>query len=76
TSRMIALGVVGYSRAALEELVETNQKLAVNMIGLVYIASDVTPELAVAAIESIRVFGVFRASPAVREALRDRVKAS
>lgn len=76
TSRMIALGVIGYTRADLEELVATNQKLAVSLIGLVYIANDVSPELALAAIDRIRVFGVFRASTAVREALRDRVKSS
>jgi len=76
TSRMIALGVVGYTKADLEELIATNQKLAVSMIGLVYIANDVSPDLAVAAIDRIRVFGVFRASSAVREALGNRVKSS
>jgi Arc/MetJ-type ribon-helix-helix transcriptional regulator len=73
TSRMMALGVVGYSRADLEELVAANQRLSVRMIGVVYFQPDVTPELARAAVESVRVYGILRASNEVKAALRDRI---
>jgi transposase len=42
------------------------------VLGLATIASDVTPELARAAIASVQVLGAFQASPAVKAALADR----
>jgi hypothetical protein len=44
------------------------------VLGLATIADDVTPELALATIESVEVLGAFRASPAVKAALRDRIR--
>lgn len=73
TTRMISLGVVGYYRADLEELRAANKKISISMVGLVFLADDVTPELALATIDRIKVFGVFRASASVREALKDRI---
>lgn len=73
TARMMALGVVGYSRADLEELIATNQRLSIRMIGVVYFQPDVTPELARKAVESIRVYGILRASKEVKDALKDRI---
>lgn len=75
-SRTISLGVAGYCRADLEELVTTGQRLNLKMVGLVYLTSDVTPELALEAIDKIQVFGIFRASQAVKAALGDRVVTS
>jgi hypothetical protein len=43
------------------------------VLGLAVIESDVTPELAVAAIESVQVLGAFVAAPAIRQALADRI---
>ena len=42
------------------------------MLGLATIAEDVTPELALATIESVEVLGALRASPAVKAALAPR----
>jgi hypothetical protein len=43
-------------------------------LGLASIAQDVTPELARATVASVEVLGAFHASPAVKAALRDRIR--
>jgi hypothetical protein len=44
------------------------------VLGLASIADDVTPELARATIASVEVLGALHASPAVKAALRDRIR--
>jgi hypothetical protein len=46
----------------------------IRVLGLATIADEVTPELALATIESVEVLGAFRASAAVKAALRDRIQ--
>ena len=53
---------------------EAGQPLTIRVLGLVSIASDVTPELARAAIASVSVLGALQASPAVKTALTDRMR--
>jgi Arc/MetJ-type ribon-helix-helix transcriptional regulator len=72
--RTLAVGLQHYSRADLERVVATGQRLQVQVVGLARIAEDVTPDLARAAIESVTVLGAFQASAAVRRALSDRIK--
>jgi Arc/MetJ-type ribon-helix-helix transcriptional regulator len=50
------------------------EMLEIHVVGLARIASDVTPELARAAIRSVIVLGAFHASPAVRDARADRIQ--
>jgi hypothetical protein len=50
------------------------ERVKLSVAGLLSIDHDVPPELARATIESIKIVGVFRASPAVKEALADRVR--
>jgi hypothetical protein len=49
-------------------------KLRIQVVGLATIAEDVTPELALATIESITVLGALQASKAVKAALSDRIE--
>jgi hypothetical protein len=44
------------------------------VLGLATIDDDVPPQLALQAIASIVVLGAFRASPAVKAALADRIR--
>jgi Arc/MetJ-type ribon-helix-helix transcriptional regulator len=67
------LGLRHYSRTDLETARESGEPLHINVLGLVRIASDVTPELARAAIASITVLGALHASTEVRAALADRM---
>jgi Arc/MetJ-type ribon-helix-helix transcriptional regulator len=71
--RTLAVGLQHYSRSDLERVRAAGQTLRIQALGLVRIASDVTPKLALATIESISVLGGLQASPAVRGALVDRI---
>lgn len=72
--RNLDLGLRHYSREDLEAARTAGQPLAINVLGLASIASDVTPELARAAIASVSVLGGLQASPAVKGALADRMR--
>jgi len=67
------LGLRHFSRMDLEAALERGVPLHINVLGLASIASDVTPELARAAVASITVLGALHASAAVKSALADRM---
>ncbi|MCO5101548.1 MAG: CopG family transcriptional regulator [Burkholderiaceae bacterium] len=71
--RTLTLGLQQFNRADLERVLAAGQMLQIEVVGLARIAADVTPELARATIESVRVLGAFHASAAVRRALADRI---
>jgi Arc/MetJ-type ribon-helix-helix transcriptional regulator len=71
--RTLTLGLQQLGRAELERAVAAGERLKIQVVGLARIDADVTPELARAAIESVTVLGAFQASPAVRQALSDRM---
>ncbi len=71
--RTLTVGLQHYSRADLEAVVAAGQRLQVQVLGLARIADDVTPSLALAAIESVTVLGAFQASAGVRQALAGRI---
>jgi Arc/MetJ-type ribon-helix-helix transcriptional regulator len=71
--RTLAVGLQHYSRIDLERVRAAGQTLRIQALGLVRIAGDVTPKLALATIESISVLGGLQASPAVRDVLADRI---
>lgn len=72
--RTLVLGLQDFTRARLEAVRGKGERLQVQVLGLARIAEDVSPELALATIESVRVLGGFHASPAVRAALADRIQ--
>jgi Arc/MetJ-type ribon-helix-helix transcriptional regulator len=75
TSRKgLDLGLRNYSRADLETARRAGEMLHINVLGLVTIAQEVTPELARATIASVSVLGALHASPAVKAALADRTR--
>lgn len=71
--RTLTLGLQHLTRDDLERAVAAGERLRVRVVGLARIDDDVTPELALAAIESVSVLGAFHASPAVRRALAGRM---
>lgn len=71
--RTLMLGLQHLGRADLERAVAAGERLRVQVVGLARIAEDVSPELALAAIESVSVLGAFHASPEVRRALASRM---
>ena len=69
----LELGLRDYGRADLEAAKAAGEKVRIKVIGLVRIASDVTPELALATIDSITVLGALQASAEVKSALAGRI---
>lgn len=70
--RRIDLGIRRYSRSDLEAVVAAGETLSIEVLGLVVIEPDVSPELALTAIGSIHVLGALQAPPAVKAALKQR----
>jgi Arc/MetJ-type ribon-helix-helix transcriptional regulator len=71
--RTLVLGLQHLSRQDLERARAAGEMLQIQVVGLAQIAQDVSPELARATIQSVRVLGAFHASAAVRKALADRI---
>ena len=72
--KMLVLGLQHFSADDLRAARAARQKLQIRVLGLASIASDVTPELAAATIDSIEVLGALQASPAVKAALAGRLR--
>ena len=72
--KTLVLGVQYYTRQDLETIRAAGETLQIRVLGLASIADDVSPELALATINSIEVLGAFRASAAVKAALAGRIK--
>ena len=72
--KTLVLGLQHYTRHDLEAMRAAGQRVQINVLGLASIAEDVSPELALATIDTIVVLGAFRASDAVKRALAGRIK--
>ena len=70
----LVLGLQHFTRADLEAAREAGQTLQIQVLGMAIIDADVTPELAMATIESLVVLGALQASPAVKAALAGRIR--
>jgi Arc/MetJ-type ribon-helix-helix transcriptional regulator len=70
----LELGLRTYSRSDLEKVEAAGEKLIVKVLGLVTFASDVSPALALATIESVTVLGALHASKAIKSALATRIR--
>ena len=70
----LVLGIQHFSRGDLEEVRDAGGRLQIKVLGLAAIAEDVSPELALATIDSVVVLGAFRASAVVKRALADRIR--
>src|SRR3954447_8448849 len=74
TRNVLDLGLRHYSRADLEAVRDSGEKLDIKVLGLATIAGDVTADLARASIASVTVLGALHATPEVRAALADRLR--
>ena len=72
--KVLVLGLQHFSADDLHTVQAAGQTLQIRVLGLVTIANEVTPELALATIESIEVLGALQASPAVKAALAGRLR--
>ena len=69
----LELGLRHFSRADLEAAKAAGERLRIKVVGLTSIGSDVTPELALATIESVTVLGALHASAEIKAALAGRI---
>lgn len=74
TRQAFVMGVLLYNKSDLEERRLKGVRLNIKIIGMFLLDPEVTPELALATIDSVEVHGVFRASDAVKKALGNRIK--
>jgi Arc/MetJ-type ribon-helix-helix transcriptional regulator len=72
TRKTLVLGIQHYTPADLQAVRDSGERLQIRVLGLVSFADDVTPELALATVESITVLGALHASAAVKRALAAR----
>jgi Arc/MetJ-type ribon-helix-helix transcriptional regulator len=72
--KTLVLGIQHFSAADLRAVQAAGQTLQIRVLGLASIAQDVTPMLALAAIDSVEVLGALRASTAVKAALAQRIR--
>ena len=70
----LVLGIQHFSTDDLRAVQASGEALQIRVLGLATIALDVTPELALAAIDSVVVLGALHASPAVKTALASRIR--
>ena len=70
--KTLVLGIHHLSAQDLPQAQAAGQRLQIRVLGLATVAADVSPELALATIDSVEVLGALRASPAVRAALASR----
>jgi Arc/MetJ-type ribon-helix-helix transcriptional regulator len=73
TRRMLVLGLQHFGVKELEAARAAGEKLRIRVLGLASIAPDVDADLARETIESIAVLGALHASPALKQALADRI---
>jgi Arc/MetJ-type ribon-helix-helix transcriptional regulator len=72
--KTLMLGIQHVTKADLLALKAAGEKLHLRVLGLASIDPAVTPELALATIESLTVLGALHASPAVKAALAKRIR--
>ena len=70
----MVVGVHAVERKTLEDLKAKHGQLAIKVLGVLSLSKDITPQLARATIRSIKIRGAFRASPEVKDALKDRME--
>lgn len=72
--REMVVGVLVLGKKELESRRARGEKMRVGVVGMFTLSSDVDEDLAREVIESIDLFGSFRASAAVKQALAGRVR--
>ena len=70
-----SMGVISIGRYHFERALAKGKKISIHVVGLLNIEKDVTPELILKTVESLRVYGALKASPEVKAALNKIKKA-
>ena len=71
---IFGLGVYTLDREFFERAIDKGKKGKIQVAGMLIVKEDVTPEHIEKAVASVRVYGVLKASPEVKEALQDKMR--
>jgi Arc/MetJ-type ribon-helix-helix transcriptional regulator len=71
-SRISGVGVYNLNKETFERTIEHGKKMEITVVGMLNLGKDVTPEHIQEAVESVRIYGILRASPKVKEALQGK----
>ena len=71
--KTLVLGLQHFTRRDLEAVRAAGEKLQIRVLGLASTADDAPPELALPTTDPLEWLGPFRASPAVKSALAERI---
>ncbi|MFO6465965.1 CopG family transcriptional regulator [Jannaschia sp. KMU-145] len=72
--RVLEMGLRDITRAELETARAAGERLHIKVVGLARLAADIPPDLARETIAEITVLGALQAPPALKDALRDRIR--
>jgi Arc/MetJ-type ribon-helix-helix transcriptional regulator len=75
TRRSYVVGIIRHGISSLQKVKEEGVKLDIRSVGMLIISEDVPVKLAQETINSIIVYGVFRASEDLKQTLADRISA-
>jgi len=73
-SRISGVGIYNLDKETFERTIEQGKKMEIAVVGMLNLDKDVTPEHIEEAVESVRVYGILRASPKVKQALQSKKK--
>ena len=71
--KSMVIGTQIYAYRDLMKKKDNNEMVNIRVVGMLILADDITPQLALETIESITVHGVFKAPEDVKDALQDRI---
>ena len=67
--KSFAVGISYFNKSLLEEVHSQNKQLDIKVVGMLVLADDIVEELAIKTINSVKVFGVLKASPEIKEVI-------
>jgi Arc/MetJ-type ribon-helix-helix transcriptional regulator len=73
-SRISGVGIYNLDKETFERTIEQGKKMEIIVVGMLNLDKDVTPEHIEEAVKSVRVYGILRASPKVKEVLQGKRK--
>lgn len=71
-SSFSGVGVFALNKKALEEIKSRGNKIDIKMMGILMVTKDVTPELVEETINSVKVFGMIKASEGVKKLMEKK----
>lgn len=73
TRKTLVVGILIFSRSDLEKQLAKEEMIEIKIVGMLILHKDIPVELALQTIKSIKVYGSFKASRELQEALADRI---